>query len=75
MAHTKERLIELIEAYAAAKVSNNTTLVSLVAASLQQMLLSVTFADPPSDPVVIDDFTLPDEVPQAPARRTRKAAE
>lgn len=73
MAHTKEQLIELIEAYAVAKVSTNATLTSLAAGALQQILVAVTFVNPPADPMATDDFAAPDDA-TAPVRRVRKGA-
>lgn len=75
MAQTKEQLVELIEAYAAAKVSSNAKLISLAAGALQQILLTVTFTNPPSDPVVADDFVVPSDNTQSTVRRSRKVAE
>lgn len=72
MAHSKEQLVELIEAYAVAKSTNNATLTSLAAGALQQMLVAVTFIDPPPEPVP-DDFAAPEDV-APPVRRTRKGA-
>lgn len=72
MAQTKDHLIELIEAYAVAKATNNATLTSLAAGALQQILVAVTFIDPPPEPVP-DDFAAPENV-TAPVRRIRKGA-
>lgn len=68
MANTKQQLVELIEAYAAAKASNNSTLVSFAAASLQQILQTVTFAES------TDDFGT-EESQQPLTRRARKVAD
>lgn len=72
MAHTKERLVELIEAYAVAKSTTNAALTALAAGALQQILVAVTFLDPPPEPVPTDDFVTPESGPAAPVRRTRK---
>lgn len=75
MAHTKERLIELIEAYAVAKATNNATLTSLAAGALQQILVAVAFVEPAPDPVPTDDFSILEDGAVAPVRRTRKVSD
>lgn len=74
---SRERLIELIEAYAAAKVSTNATLMQLAASALQQLLSLISFeteAAPPASAEVVGDFAMPME-PVAPATNRRKRAE
>lgn len=68
--HTKEQLVELIEAYAVAKGTTNAALTSLAAGALQQILVAVTFVDSPPE-TVPDDFAAPEDV-TTPVRRIRK---
>lgn len=75
MAHTKERLVELIEAYAVAKTTNNATLSALAAGALQQILVAVTFLDPPPEPVASDDFVTPENGVATSTRRARKGVD
>ena len=71
MAHSKERLIELIEAYVAAKVTGNAALSAMAAGALQQILVAVTFVEPLTDPTP-EDFATPESDVPTPVRRTRK---
>lgn len=75
MAQTKEQLVELIEAYAAAKVSSNAILITLAAGALQQILSGVTFADYQASKSTADDFTVPDDMPSSATRRVRKESD
>jgi uncharacterized lipoprotein YajG len=59
----RERLLELIEAYAVAKTSQNNVLVSLSASALTQMLDAVL-----TPPIASDGFEVPEEKPT----RTRR---
>lgn len=58
---SRERLIEMIEAYAAAKVTQNNTLISLSVAALTQLIDAVLTPK-------ADDFSTPDEKPRTPRR-------
>lgn len=71
---SRERLIELIEAYAAAKVSTNATLMQLAASALQQILATISFDIESASAPATDDFTMPPG-PVEPATTRRKRAE
>lgn len=65
MAQTKEKLVELIEAYAAAKGTGNAALTAMAAGALQQILLAVTFVEPVAD----QDFGVPEPTASRRAKR------
>lgn len=69
---TKERFVELIEAYAAAKAASNPTLMSFAAQALSQAMEMVEFPEEPA-PSATDDFVAPEPV-ATPNGRTRAKA-
>jgi hypothetical protein len=80
MSAIKERLIEYIEAYAIAKASSNSILLSLSAGALRQLVDSLDIKEiaqkptPPSQSSFDDsDFTIP-EAPTRPTRSSKRAS-
>lgn len=63
MRETKERLIELIEAYAIAKTTSNNVLMSLAATATKTFIDSIEIVQKKAETTVdSEDFTMPEEV-------------
>lgn len=75
MASAKEQLVDLIEAYAVAKVSGNAALMAMAASALQQVIGNLLIVDSTLETAEADDFITPETPRAGAARRSRKDAE